>query len=57
MKLKILLLKIMKKESGEEMYHEDKIDVSECDCLEAEEELEDGGKDGRVDHLGAKPRA
>ena len=31
---------IMKKESDEEMYHEDKIDVSECDCQEAEEELE-----------------
>ena len=43
MMLKTLLLKIMKKGSSEETYHEDKIDVSECDCQEAEEELDNVG--------------
>ena len=38
--LMTLLLKIMKKESDEEMCLEDKIDVSVCDYQEAEEELD-----------------
>ena len=40
MMLRTLLLKIMKKESDEEMCHEDKIDVFECDCQVAGEVLD-----------------